>query len=315
MQVPPLQFVEQQSAAYVHASPSVLQVAPLPPGGSAAHFEPVQTPEQHCVLLAQAWSIWRQTFDEQVAPAVPAFGQFREQHWASELQASPGAAQRPPLSTQRWFEPQTPEQHCESAAQAVVVSSMQDGVIGWAHVLEALQYPEQQSPFAVHATVSSLHCEGGGTQTVAPRFPSQYPVQHSCGNTHDVEFVLHWVTFGSTQVPPGHAPRQQSDGPEHTAPTAPQTPPAATHMWFAQLPEQHSGPVVHAASSALSVHSGGVPGSLFFLHPVAVSASTASADTSKVESLGVRMRSSRGRATSPARAGRRVSHAFRAPAM
>lgn len=130
MQVPPLQFVEQQSVPSVHASPRVLQVWPVGPAGSAAHFDPVQIPEQHCVAVAQAWSTWRQTFDEQVAPAVPAFGQLREQHWASEPHASPGAAQRPPASTQRWFEPQTPEQHCESAAHTVVASSMQDGVAG-----------------------------------------------------------------------------------------------------------------------------------------------------------------------------------------
>src|SRR5512133_2289942 len=91
MQVPPWQFVEQQSVASVQESPSVLQVEPLPPGGSGAHFDPKpQMPEQHCVSLAQDWFSWMHTVEEQVAPGLPAFGQLREQHCASDPQASPG---------------------------------------------------------------------------------------------------------------------------------------------------------------------------------------------------------------------------------
>jgi hypothetical protein len=102
--------VEQHAASVAHASPSVVQVALVDPGGSAWHFDPTpQTPEQHCESSAQVSVTWRQTVDEQVAPAVPAFGQLSEQHCASDPQASPGRSQKsaavhaPPL--------QAPEQH------------------------------------------------------------------------------------------------------------------------------------------------------------------------------------------------------------
>lgn len=137
-QVPPLQLVEQHWDPSVQASPSVEHVV-LPAGG-ATHFEPEpQSPEQHCESLAQGWSTWRQTVDEHVAPGLPALGQLREQHWASEPQGSPGYAHIPASATQNPFEPHTAEQHCESAEQCVVVSSMQDGVGGVSHAREALQ--------------------------------------------------------------------------------------------------------------------------------------------------------------------------------
>jgi hypothetical protein len=130
--VAPLQFVEQQSAAEAQASPSVAQVDPVGPDGRATHFEPKpHTPEQHCVSLAQDWSTWRHTVEEQVAPGLPAFGQFREQHCASEPQASPGQAHTPPSA--RHLPPEhTAEQHWESA-EHVAPGSRQDGVGGEAH--------------------------------------------------------------------------------------------------------------------------------------------------------------------------------------
>jgi hypothetical protein len=89
--VAPLQFVEQQSAADAHASPSVPQVEPLPPAGIAVHSEPKpQSPEQHWVSLTQPFLVGSvplgvHTFEEQVPPL-----QLREQHCASEPQDSPG---------------------------------------------------------------------------------------------------------------------------------------------------------------------------------------------------------------------------------
>src|SRR5512139_1615126 len=120
MQVPPLQLVEQQSVPSVQASPSVLQVEPVGPGGSATHFEPEpQMPEQHCASVAQDWSTWRQTDEEQVAPGLPAFVQVWEQHCASEPQGSPGQLHMPASPWHCCVEGlHTAEQHCESRLHA-----------------------------------------------------------------------------------------------------------------------------------------------------------------------------------------------------
>jgi hypothetical protein len=48
------------------------------------------TPEQQRLVVGEQGSLsCRQTPEEQVAPGVPAFGQMRPQHFASELHASP----------------------------------------------------------------------------------------------------------------------------------------------------------------------------------------------------------------------------------
>ncbi len=60
-----------------------------------------------------------------------------------------------------------------------------------------------------------------------------------------------------------------------------------------QTPEQHSPFAAQTASSGWSVQAGCCVVELLFLHPAA-NASAASADTSSVENLGVRMRPSAG---------------------
>jgi hypothetical protein len=137
MQVPffrpplaPLQFVEQHSEPNAHASPRVVHAAPA----CATHFEPKpQSPEQHCVSLAQDWSIWRQALDEHVP-----FVQVREQHCSSDPHGSPGYAHIPPSSRQLPVELHAPEQHCESRLQPAP-GSRHTTVVGVPHWFEALQ--------------------------------------------------------------------------------------------------------------------------------------------------------------------------------
>jgi hypothetical protein len=111
--VAPWQFVEQQSVATAQASPSVPQVMLVEPAGSAAHFEPLQMPEQHCESSRQLSSIWRQTTDEQD----PELEQLTEQHCASELHGSPGSSQKS-ACVHAPSPPHVPEQHCASLVQA-----------------------------------------------------------------------------------------------------------------------------------------------------------------------------------------------------
>lgn len=290
--VAPWQFVEQQSAADAHASPSVPQVEPLPPAGIAVQSEPKpQIPEQHCELLAQAFlagsvPLGTHTFEEQVPPL-----QIREQHCASELQDSPGYEQSPPSLRQVPVAPQTAEQHWESRLQPAP-ASLQVAVGRTSQAWDALQKPEQQSALEVQATVSALHTVVGWVHTP----PSHEFVQHSCGEVQVTFRSLQVVLF--VHVPLQAVALQQSAGVWQTSPSWRHTLAAALHVWLvaSQFVEQHSPLDAHAAS--FEVHAGFVVVVLLFLlQPVAATASAASADTSSVENLDVRMRSSAGPAT------------------
>lgn len=294
MQVPALQFVEQQSVPTVQESPSVLQVEPLEPGGSGAHFDPKpQMPEQHCVSLAQDWFSWRHTLDEQVAPALPAFGQLCEQHCASDPQVSPGYAHIPPSSTHFCVAvSHAPEQHWPSALHASPGSKQ----VGTAGVSQwpALQYPEQQSRFSMHASVSSWQMVVGFVQMP----PSHEPEQQSSGPVHERPLTLH-PPSGSMHVPlhPDAAPLasgQQSPGVAQGSPCGRHWFAEATHVpavspgGIEQVPEQQSPFTVHAPSSGASVQPGVVV-PLDFLQPDVPSASAARAHTRSVESFDVDM--------------------------
>jgi hypothetical protein len=155
--VAPWQFVEQQSAANAHASPSVPQVEPLPPGGIAEHSEPKpQIPEQHWESLAQPFfagsvPVGMHALEEQVPPL-----QMREQHCASEPQYSPGYEHMPPSARHVPVAPHAPEQHCASRLHPAF-ASRQVVVGGLSQACEPLQNPEQQSAFVAQARVSPLH--------------------------------------------------------------------------------------------------------------------------------------------------------------
>jgi hypothetical protein len=185
--------------------------------------------------------------------------------------------------------PHTPEQHCASRLHPAFVSR-QDGV-GGVSQRDALQYPEQQSPFEPQASVSSVQVVGGFVQTP----PSHEPVQHSCGALHE--------TFSFLHPPPGsmHAPLhatpfasgQQSPGVAQGSPWARHWLAGATHVpWVApagieQVAEQQSPLTVHAPSSGASVQPGVEP--LDFLQPDVPSASAARAYTRTVERFDVDM--------------------------
>jgi hypothetical protein len=70
----PWQLFVQQSAAYAHASPSVVQGPTM-----ASQTPPVQVFEQHCESSAQTMPEGRHGA-VQMAPAVPALGQLSPQH-------------------------------------------------------------------------------------------------------------------------------------------------------------------------------------------------------------------------------------------
>lgn len=114
----PWQLVEQQSLASAQASPSVVH-APPP---RMAQAPPVQVPEQHCVPLAQVEPTGLQTSEAQTAPGVPAPVQVIEQHWPSELHASPGM-RHPAGFVHVPPEPQVPEQQAAAAAAVHAVPS------------------------------------------------------------------------------------------------------------------------------------------------------------------------------------------------
>jgi hypothetical protein len=244
--VSPWQFVEQHAASVAHASPSVVQVALVEPAGRAAHFESApQTPEQHCESSAQVSVVWRQTVDEQVAPAVPAFGQLSEQHWASEPQAAPGWSQKsasvqaPPL--------QTPEQHCESPVHAVA-AARQVGVGGSMHFVPS-QAPLQQSFAAAQASLRREHCPTGSTQSP----PAQFPAQHWSEVSQSLPMRPH-PELASTHVTPLQSPEQQSEGWAQAASSARHSPGGATQVFATQLPEQQSAATEQLAPSWPAVH-------------------------------------------------------------
>jgi hypothetical protein len=85
LQAPPWQLVEQQSVARAQASPSVLQVCPVEPAGSASQSPPApQMPEQQAASSLHDCATCRQATDEQVPPA-----QLCEQQSESVEQGSP----------------------------------------------------------------------------------------------------------------------------------------------------------------------------------------------------------------------------------
>jgi hypothetical protein len=248
-------------------------------------------PEQHWSSRAQDWVSWRQTFDEQVAPALPTFVQVPEQHWICEPHGSFGQAQKSGVA--HFWPTQSAEQHCESRLHATFVSRQvllpPPGVSQW----PALQNPEQQSPFAEQVCVLAWQVVSGSVQTAF----AQRLVQHSSGAVHDsLSCFAHVV--GGTQVPlqaqaaPLQALAQQSPGVAQTSFCWLHALGGAVHVWLegSQYSEQHSPLAAHALS--FCVHTGGcvsvVP--LFFVQPVPAIASAASADTSSVENLNVRMR-------------------------
>jgi hypothetical protein len=86
---PPWQLVLQQSAPAWQTSPSVLQVAPLGPGGTAAHRPPAQIEEQQSAAPAQLWPTARHSVSLQLPPK-----QRLVQHVVAELQLAPGPLQK-----------------------------------------------------------------------------------------------------------------------------------------------------------------------------------------------------------------------------
>jgi hypothetical protein len=165
---------------------------------------------------------------------------------------------------------------------------------GVSQAFEALQYPEQQSDAvaAVQASPGPLHVVGGSVHT--PLAPHAL-VQHSSGAEHARPFALQ--VFCATQAPLHPLLlSQQSAGVAQAWPSCLHAPTGALHVWLAvsQFVEQHSPFEVHAASFDVQTGGGCSVVALFFLHPVTAIASTASADTSSVENLDVRMRPSAG---------------------
>jgi hypothetical protein len=188
LHAPPWQFVEQQSAGCAHASPSVLQVAPVGPGGSASQTLPKpQRPEQHCESSAQLCDALRHTAGLQVAPGVPAFGQFCEQQSESVAHCSPGYPHTPPELLQCPVASHA-KQHCEAEVHATPVpphvmvpepGSAHFEVVGSQTVLL------QQYFVSVQVSPRFRHTPSGGRQTCEPKGPPHEPVlQQSVGSSH-----------------------------------------------------------------------------------------------------------------------------------
>jgi hypothetical protein len=161
---------------------------------------------------------------------------------------------------------------------------------------------------AVQASPSALQVVCGSVQR--PLAPQAF-VQHSCGAEQARPLSLQLLCATHVPLQP-FVLSQQSAGVAQTWPGCLHTLAAARHVCVAvsQFEEQHSPLEVHAASFDVQAGGGGSVVSLFFLHPVAARAITASADTSSVENLDVRMRPSAGPGQARARAGLAVFHVF-----
>lgn len=118
MQVPPMQFFEQQVVPLVQALPSVLQ----PPATIGVQVPPAQLPPQHCASEVQAVPSGVH------APAQVPLTHDRPQHCTDEVQATPLARQPPPpvpplppvpMAKTQLFDAgsQTPTQQSVSVAQ------------------------------------------------------------------------------------------------------------------------------------------------------------------------------------------------------
>lgn len=185
----PWQFFEQQSDGYAQASFSVAHVWPVPPGGGATHLwvVPSHEPEQHRSFAGEQGSpTWRQGVEEQVAPALPAFGQSRVQHWALEPQASPSYAHESATGAQVPPPVHFFEQHCRSPLHDAASSRQEVG--GVSHAFDALQYPVQQLAFFSAAVAPTQPSRRRWhppppplVHTFAPMAPSQDPEQQSWG--------------------------------------------------------------------------------------------------------------------------------------
>lgn len=220
----------------------------------------------------------RHTLEEQVAPAVPAFGQFWEQQSESVLHCSPGYPQTPPEVEQCPDELQAAEQHCESEVHESP-GTPQPVVVGSAH-FRLVQVPVQHCG----PLVQSVRSGRQWSSMQAP--PSHLPVQQSVGSVQASPTRLQPPGPGSTHSMLLQAPEQQSEGVAHGAVNALHW--ASTQIWFWQLPEQHSPGAPQASPSCPSVHWGWA-GDSSGLEQARASAPASRTAEMNGESLGVRM--------------------------
>jgi hypothetical protein len=218
-QVPSWQFVEQQAVVSgSQASPSVVQLPPLPEaGGIAWHLPPEQMPEQQSDPVPHEDSspvpLGRQAADEQVAPGVGAPGQLSEQHCESDEQAVPEVLQNE-VGVQKPASLHWVEQHWESRVHAAP-SPPHAGGAASAQTrapppVGTGQLPLQQPPFAEHGWPTSAQEPCGATQVpfshgpsqqsdcaVQPSKPMGWHTGNEEGSTHVNDTRLH--AFGEQQ--------------------------------------------------------------------------------------------------------------------
>jgi hypothetical protein len=219
----PLQFVEQQSEPVPHASPSVRQVAPVLPLGTASHVpedvalqEP--RPEQHWDGLVQASPTWVQASARQMPDT-----QFRLQHSASSTQLSPAAPPQNSSVVQVVGPPTGPahspwQQFVTPAVQAVPSAThWVDPLLQWP--VASQDVPSQQGVPVGEQAASGAAQAFSDTQVAA----RQAVEQQSAFPSHAPPFAVH--VGGVAQTPDGSQnSEQQSPATSQDAPFDAQSP-------------------------------------------------------------------------------------------
>jgi hypothetical protein len=236
----PLQFVEQQSWPAPHASPSVRQVLPVWPLGTASHVpEDVALqepwPEQHSDGLEQESAIWRHASARQVPET-----QFRVQQSSSPVQVSPAEPQNSlvvhSFLSVAGFRSQTPEQQSVAPGVQSVPSGSQVVEPDVQCPVSSQNVPSQQGVPVAEQAASGARQAFAATQVSARHAPEQ----HSDPLAQAAPFASHDGAVAQTPV--------GSQNAEQQSPATPQDAPFAAQSG----PSSPPPPPLHAARTSIT---------------------------------------------------------------